>query len=71
VERLSYELVTAVWQGTEHELVPFTGQSVGTIRGVQPVDEIMRRLVGEAEEALRTVTSLLRQLKSPISRAPG
>jgi hypothetical protein len=60
-----------VWQGTEHELVPFTGQSVGTIHGLQPVDEKMRGLVGEAEEALRTVTSLLRQLKSPIFRAPS
>ncbi len=60
-EQLSGELMTAVRQGRAHELVPFTGQTAGMIREVLPVGEIVRRMVTEAEEALRTAaTNLLR-----------
>jgi len=60
-EQLSGELMTAVWQGRAHELVPFTGQTAGMIREVLPVGEIVRRMVTEAEEALRTVAANLLQ----------
>ncbi len=59
-ERLSRELMAAVQQGRVHELVPFTGQTAGMIQEVLPVGEIVRRMVTEAEEALRTATNLLR-----------
>jgi hypothetical protein len=35
-----------------HELVPFTGQSAGLVRDVQPADAIVRDLVAGAERAL-------------------
>ncbi len=60
VERLSSELVAAVQQGIVHELVPFTGQTAGMIQEVLPVDEIVRRMVAEAEETLRAAPDLLR-----------
>jgi enoyl-[acyl-carrier protein] reductase II len=59
-ERLSSELMAAVQQGRVHELVPFTGQTAGMIQEVLPVEEIVRRMLTEAEEALRTATNLLR-----------
>jgi enoyl-[acyl-carrier protein] reductase II len=59
-EQLSGELMTAVRQDRAHELVPFTGQTVGMIREVLSVGEIVRTLVTEAEEALRMATKLLR-----------
>jgi hypothetical protein len=42
------------------ELVLFTRQTAGMIREVLPTGEIVRGLVKEAEETLRTATSLLR-----------
>jgi enoyl-[acyl-carrier protein] reductase II len=59
-ERLSEELITAVRQGRGHELVPFTGQTAGMIREILPAGEIVRELVREAEETLRTAASLPR-----------
>ena len=59
-ERLSDELLTAVRQGRGHELVPFTGQTAGMIRGILPAGEIVHELVREAEEALRMAASLPR-----------
>ncbi len=58
-EQLSSELMTAVRQGTAHELVPFTGQTAGMIRKVLPVSEVVHRMVTEAEEALRTAAANL------------
>lgn len=59
-ERLSTELMAAVQQGTVHELVPFTGQTTGMIQEVLPVHEIVRRMVTEVEETLRSAPDLLR-----------
>jgi enoyl-[acyl-carrier protein] reductase II len=59
-ERLSEELLTAVRQGRGHELVPFTGQTAGMIREILPAGEIVRELVREAEETLKTAASLPR-----------
>jgi enoyl-[acyl-carrier protein] reductase II len=51
-ERLRAEVMAAVGEGRLHELVPFTGQSVGLVRDVLPAGEIVRRLVAAAEAAL-------------------
>jgi enoyl-[acyl-carrier protein] reductase II len=51
-DELLAALVEALGAGTAHELLPFTGQSAGLIDEVLPVDEILRRLVAEAETAL-------------------
>jgi enoyl-[acyl-carrier protein] reductase II len=59
-ERLSGELMEAVRQGRGHELVPFTGQTVGMIGEILAVAEIVRGLVREAEEALRMAARLPR-----------
>ncbi len=52
-ERLRNEVVSAIMQGRGHELTPFTGQTVGLIHDILPAAEIVRRIVVEAEEALR------------------
>lgn len=57
-QRLGGELKTAMRDGRGHELIPFTGQTAGMIREVLPAGEIVRKLVAEAEETLRTATSL-------------
>ena len=46
------ELMAALGEGRLHELVPFTGQSVGLVHDVLPAGEIVRRLTAEAEAAL-------------------
>jgi enoyl-[acyl-carrier protein] reductase II len=51
------ELGSAIAEGRAHELVPFTGQTAGLIREVLPAAEIVRRLVADAEAALRSATS--------------
>ena len=51
---LSGQLLDAVRSGRAHELVPFTGQSAGLVHEVLPAAEILRRLVDEAEAALRS-----------------
>jgi enoyl-[acyl-carrier protein] reductase II len=51
-ERLRDEIMNAVREGRMHELVPFTGQSAGLVRDVQPADAIVRDLVAGAERAL-------------------
>ncbi len=57
-ERLGGELISALQDGRGHELVPFTGQTAGMIHEVLAVDEIVRGLVAEAEDALSTESSL-------------
>jgi NAD(P)H-dependent flavin oxidoreductase YrpB (nitropropane dioxygenase family) len=52
-ERLRGEVGAAVQEGRMEEAVPFTGQSVGPLREVLPAAEIVRRLVAEADPALR------------------
>ena len=57
-ERLRGEVGGAVQEGRMEEAVPFTGQSAGLLREVLPAAEIVRRLVAEAEAALRPVAAL-------------
>jgi nitronate monooxygenase/enoyl-[acyl-carrier protein] reductase II len=45
--------------GAAHRLVPLTGQTAGLIREVLPAAEIVRRIVAEAEAALRSAHALL------------
>ena len=59
-ERLGGEVISALREGRGHELIPFTGQTAGMIHEVSAAGEIVRRLVAEAEEALRTASSLSR-----------
>jgi enoyl-[acyl-carrier protein] reductase II len=52
-EELRQELGAAMREGRAHQLVPLTGQTAGLIDDVLPAAEIVRRMVLEAEEALR------------------
>jgi nitronate monooxygenase/enoyl-[acyl-carrier protein] reductase II len=58
--RLRDELMTSIEEGRAHELVPFSRQTVGMINEILPAAEIVRRMVAEAEEALRGAPGLLR-----------
>lgn len=58
-ERLQSEVITVLQQGRFHEIVPFAGQTAGLIREILPAGEIVRRIVTEAEEALKRATQLL------------
>jgi enoyl-[acyl-carrier protein] reductase II len=54
-KRLGAELVEAVRAHRGHELVPFTGQSVGLIGEVLSAAEIVRTMVEQAEAVLKDV----------------
>jgi nitronate monooxygenase/enoyl-[acyl-carrier protein] reductase II len=54
--RLREELMQAFQNGRGHEIVPFSGQSAGLITDVRPAAQIVAKLVGEAEAALRATT---------------
>ena len=58
-ERLRGEVMAAIQQGRLGELLPGAGQSVGLIRDILPAAEIVRRIVVEAEEALKGTARLL------------
>ncbi|HEY3231051.1 MAG TPA: nitronate monooxygenase [Roseiflexaceae bacterium] len=58
-DRLRGELLSAVLGGRGHELVPFTGQSAGMIQDIAPAGAIVRRIVAEAERALRGATKFV------------
>jgi enoyl-[acyl-carrier protein] reductase II len=58
--RLREELMISIEEGRAHELVPFTGQSAGMVHEILPAAEIVRRMVAEAEEALRAAPQILR-----------
>ena len=58
-ERLQRELTQAMQAGRFHETVPFSGQTVGLIRDIQPAGELVRRIVEEAEATLRRAASIL------------
>ncbi len=53
------QLLTAVRNGGGHDLLPFTGQSVELIHDVFPAREVVRRLIAEAEAALRSAHAAL------------
>jgi enoyl-[acyl-carrier protein] reductase II len=52
-ERLRGEIMGAVTGGRTHELVPFSGQSVGLIKDVQPAAKIVQNMVAEAERVVK------------------
>ena len=52
-ERLRAEIMGAVRGGRSHEVVPFTGQTAGMIRDVQPAAKIVQDLVAEAERVVK------------------
>jgi nitronate monooxygenase/enoyl-[acyl-carrier protein] reductase II len=52
-EALRNQVMTAMRDGTAHELIPLTGQSAGLVHDVAPASDLVRRLVGEAEAAMR------------------
>jgi enoyl-[acyl-carrier protein] reductase II len=54
-ERLRDEIMEAIREGRAHELVPFTGQTAGLVRDVQPAAAIVRELAAGAEQALQRV----------------
>jgi enoyl-[acyl-carrier protein] reductase II len=54
-ERLRGELLTAMRQGRQHELVPAAGQSAGFIDHILPAGEIVRLMVTEAQQSLERV----------------
>ena len=49
---LGPEMIAAILAGDGHGYVPFAGQSVGLIGDILPAAEIVRRTVGEAQNAL-------------------
>jgi enoyl-[acyl-carrier protein] reductase II len=49
---LGPQMIAAILAGDGHEYVPFAGQSVGLIGDILPAAEIVRRTVGEAQNAL-------------------
>ena len=53
-ERLGRRIMEAMRGGDVHEVLPTAGQTVGGIRAVVPAAEIVRRLIAEAEETLRS-----------------
>ncbi len=57
-ERLLGEAMTAFEQGRFHELVPFAGQTAGAIHDILPTEEIVRRIVAEAEAAWQEAAQL-------------
>jgi nitronate monooxygenase/enoyl-[acyl-carrier protein] reductase II len=59
-ERLAGQLRGAGAEGRLDEYIPFAGQSAGLVREILPAAVIVRRLVAEAEDALRTALSAVR-----------
>jgi len=57
--RLQAEVTGAIEHGRFGELLPFAGQTVGLIREILPAAEIVRRIVADAEEALKRESRLL------------
>lgn len=57
-EQLRAEIMSAIQQGRQHEVTPFTGQTAGLIHDLPSAGEIVRRMVSEAEEALAAASAL-------------
>lgn len=51
-ERLHGEMLKAIQQGKQHELVPGAGQSAGLVDEILPAGEIVHRIAAEAEHTL-------------------
>jgi enoyl-[acyl-carrier protein] reductase II len=58
-EQLRNTIMTGIKEGKSHELVPFTGQSAGLIHEILPAAEIIRNIVKEAEETIKSASSKL------------
>jgi enoyl-[acyl-carrier protein] reductase II len=56
--QLNNEIISAIQQGKFGDLFPFTGQSAGQIKEILPAEEIVRKLVNEAEAALKRISQL-------------
>lgn len=59
-ESLQEEVWAGINGGEMERYVPFTGQTAGLIREILPAGEIVRRLIGEAEEAFQRADSTRR-----------
>ncbi len=57
-ERLRAEIGASISGGRFGDLFPFTGQSAGLIHDIVPAAEIVRRLVADAQAALRQATAI-------------
>ena len=55
--------MTGIKEGKSHELVPFTDQSAGLIHEILPAAEIIRNIIKEAEETIRSASSKLSNSK--------
>lgn len=51
-EGLRDEVLAAAGEGRLHELLPFTGQTVGLVHDVRPVADILEQLMADAERIL-------------------
>lgn len=58
-EQLRNTIMAGIKEGKSHELVPFTGQSAGLIQEILPAAEIIRNIVEEAVETMRSASSKL------------
>jgi nitronate monooxygenase/enoyl-[acyl-carrier protein] reductase II len=59
-DRLRAEVAEAMRNGTAHRLLPLTGQTCGLIDSIEPAADVVRRIVAEAEQALREGAALAR-----------
>ena len=57
-ERLRDEVISVIRQRRPHDLLPFTGQTAGMIRGVLSASEIVRQMVVGAEQVLEQANGL-------------
>jgi len=57
--RLRGEVISAIQRGNMQDFIPWAGQTAGLVREILPAAEIVRRMVFEAEDALRRAASLL------------
>jgi NAD(P)H-dependent flavin oxidoreductase YrpB (nitropropane dioxygenase family) len=55
------EMLRAVRAGRGHELLPFTGQSAQLVHDVLPAQEVVARLVADAERALDRAVAAVRR----------
>jgi nitronate monooxygenase/enoyl-[acyl-carrier protein] reductase II len=59
-EQLRGEMLEAIREGRQYELVPGAGQSTGLVKEILPAGEIVRRIAEEAQLALKQSAGLIR-----------
>jgi enoyl-[acyl-carrier protein] reductase II len=57
-EELAGELTAAMREGRAHQLLPITGEVAGMVKEILPAGEIVRRMVADAESAIRYMTGM-------------